>query len=182
MFGTGYRKADRSSCLAGPLLSGFGWARWGPLVRLLERAAVVGARLERSVLHPGDGRVDEGLGIGRPVAAQVVTDRHADAVVLGVVERVARRRRAARDRLERRGHRQLEVLLGACQQARTGIGIRVELVDIDADAEDLRRAGGVEDAVTGETGDLEQDVDILVLGEEVLGERLATGLILEGGR
>ena len=85
-------------------------------------------------------------------------------------------------RLERVGHGELEVLLGAGQEARCGVRVGQELVHVDADALDVRGAGGVEDAVAGQAGDLEQDVDVLVLGEEVLGERLATGLVLEGGR
>ena len=44
---------------------------------------------------------------------------------------------------------------------------------------DLRRAGRVEDAVAGQAGDLEQDVEALVLGDELVTERLASGLVGE---
>ena len=81
--------------------------------------------------------------------------------------------------LEGVGHRELEVLLGAGQEARCGVRVGQELVDVDTDALDVGRARRVEDAVAGQAGDLEQDVDVLVLGEEVLGERLAAGLVLE---
>jgi len=47
---------------------------------------------------------------------------------------------------------------------------------------DLGIAGGLQDAVAGRSGDLEQDVDVLVGREELLGERLAAGRVGEGLR
>ena len=52
-------------------------------------------------------------------------------------------------------------------------GYGQDLVDVDADAVDARVAGRLEDAVAGQAGDLEEDVDAGVLAEELLGERLA---------
>ena len=41
--------------------------------------------------------------------------------------------------------------------------VRLVLVDVDADGGDAGLARGVEDAVAGQAGDLEQDVDAVVL-------------------
>ena len=55
-----------------------------------------------------------------------------------------------------------------------GVGVRVErqpLIDVNADAVDARRAGRLEDAVTGVTGHLEHDIRARELCQELLGER-----------
>ena len=72
-----------------------------------------------------------------------------------------------------------EVLLGARQDAGLRGRVRLVLVDVDADGVDARRAGGVDDAVAGQAGDLEDDVDARVLLDELLTVGGATGLVGE---
>ncbi len=43
-------------------------------------------------------------------------------------------------------------------------------------------AGGLEDAVAGLAGDLEHDVDVGILGQQLLGDGLAAGRVVEGRR
>ena len=101
------------------------------------------------------------------------------ALLVALKEDVAALGGAADDRLDRRGRR--------CRRASSrrssgctsgGSGADEVLVDVDADGVDAVGAGGVEDAVAGQAGDLEQDVD--VRGEDLVGERLAAAGIVEG--
>ena len=66
-----------------------------------------------------------------------------------------------------------QLLLGAHDRAGGGLGRGHELVDVDADAVDARLAGGLEHAVAGLARDLEHDVDLGVLGQQLLGDGLA---------
>src|SRR5947207_11224400 len=150
----------------------------GPL-RLVDPAAGVGAGLERAVLHAGKGRLEGRRDVRSEHARLVVEVGHADSVVGGVEQDVACRQVLAGDPDDRLVDRILDVLLGARDDARVaGSTDREPLVDVDADAVDLRGAGGLEDAVAGLAGGLEEDVRLLRVDER-LGERLATGRVVE---
>ena len=71
----------------------------------------------------------------------------------------------------------LQLLLGAGDQARGDGRDGQGLVDVDADAVDLRGAGGLEGALAGQPGDLEDDVRALL--DLLLGDRLALGRVVE---
>ena len=105
--------------------------------------------------------VDLALDVRGDQGGEVVARRGADALGLRVEEDVAGQLLAGGELLDDRPGRQLEVLLGARHDALGGVRVRDGLVDVDADAVDVGVTGGVEDAVAGLAGDLEQDVDLV---------------------
>src|SRR5262249_26383468 len=85
-------------------------------------------------------------------------------------------RRALDDRLDG----VLELLLGARDDARGELRQADGLVDVDADAPLLLVADGLEDALPGEAGDLEEHVG--ALAHELLGDRPALRWVVEALR
>ncbi len=75
-----------------------------------------------------------------------------------------------------------ELLLSTGDGALRGLGGGDELVDIHADRPDAGVAGSLQHAVAGLAGDLEEDVDIGILGQQLLRQGLATGRVVERGR
>src|SRR5207245_445424 len=135
--------------------------------------------LQAAGLHCGERRVDLALDVGGDRRGHVVERGDADTVVRRVVRVVAAGRGPRVDGRDDGRHRDLEVLLGTRHEALVRGRVAQVLVHVDADAIDPGRAGRVEDAVAGEAGDLEQDVDLGVGGQVRLGEPLAARLILE---
>src|SRR5450759_3823527 len=128
---------------------------------------VLDARLERPSLHVGNGLVELGLDVGGDEGLEGVERRQADGVGRDVEAEGAALVGTCGDLLDRRRDGVLELLLGADHGARARGRAGQELVDVDADGMDLGIAGGLQDAVAGRSGDLEQDVDVLVGREEL---------------
>ena len=162
----GYERAGRPRS-AGPLEPAARSCR-SAVPASTPQSGVGGQVLSGAGLHAGEGGVELRLDVGREHARRVVEGRDADAVVRGVEEDVTAlgrcRPRSPGSPVDDRHCDGASRRWSGCRPAEAGYG--QALVDVDADAVDAGGAGGVEDAVAGLAGDLEQDVDALFWLEE----------------
>src|SRR3989442_203436 len=136
---------------------------WGPLppgsARSISTACYtrLGDGLELAGLHVRESLLQFVLEPCRN-GVEVANRRVADSVVRCIVEEVPALLSLVLEALDGIADRELQMFLGAGDDARLGVRQRLVLVDVDADAPDLRVARGAERARPGEAGHLEDDV------------------------
>src|SRR4051812_12403540 len=120
-------------------------------------------RLDRPVGQTLEGRVEQGLGVGRDLGRGVVERRQADATGRGVVGVEATLEGASSDAQERVADGARDVLRRGAQDALVDFGQGQELVGVDTDRPRAGLgAGGRERAVAGQTAGAKDDVGTFV--------------------